>query len=43
MAARLGMDAPWIEAGVLDVRAADDGHFDLVDTSIGTITWLPDV
>jgi SAM-dependent methyltransferase len=43
LAERLGIDAPWVETDVLDARAAVDGDFDLVYTSIGTITWLPDL
>lgn len=43
LAARLGLDAVWVETDVLDARAAVDGDFDLVYTSIGTITWLPDL
>ena len=43
LAARLGLDATWVETDVLDARAAVAGTFDLVYTSIGTITWLPDL
>ncbi|ALE04990.1 methyltransferase type 12 [Arthrobacter sp. ERGS1:01] len=43
LAERLGLDASWVESDVLDARAAVDGDFDLVYTSIGTITWLPDL
>jgi SAM-dependent methyltransferase len=43
LAARLGLDATWVETDVLDARAAVVGSFDLVYTSIGTITWLPDL
>lgn len=43
LADRLGLDAVWVETDVLDARAAVDGDFDLVYTSIGTITWLPDL
>ena len=43
LAARLGLDATWVETDVLDARAAVAGSFDLVYTSIGTITWLPDL
>ncbi|UPL17727.1 class I SAM-dependent methyltransferase [Microbacterium aurugineum] len=43
LAARLGIDATWVETDVLDARAAVDGVFDVVYTSIGTITWLSDL
>jgi SAM-dependent methyltransferase len=43
LAEKHGIDATWIEADVLDARAAVTGDFDVVYTSIGTITWLPDL
>lgn len=43
MAGRLGLEATWVETDVLDARAAVVGDFDLVYTSIGTLTWLPDL
>jgi 2-polyprenyl-3-methyl-5-hydroxy-6-metoxy-1,4-benzoquinol methylase len=43
LAERLGLAATWVETDVLDARAAVEGHFDLVYTSIGTINWLPDL
>ena len=43
LAERLGLEAAWAETDVLDARAAVEGDFDLVYTSIGTITWLPDL
>lgn len=43
LAARLGLDATWVETDVLEARAAVVGSFDLVYTSIGTINWLPDL
>lgn len=43
LARRLNLQAVWVESDVLDARAAVDGNFDLVYTSIGTITWLPDL
>lgn len=43
LARRLGLDATWVETDVLDAHAAVPGDFDLVYTSIGTITWLPDL
>lgn len=43
LAERLGIHATWVETDVLDARAAVTGDFDLVYTSIGTITWLPDL
>lgn len=42
-AARLGVEATWVETDVLDARAAVTGDFDVVYTSIGTITWLNDL
>lgn len=44
-----GVRAEWVETDVLDARAAvsrtlgDERMFDLVYTSIGTITWLQDL
>jgi SAM-dependent methyltransferase len=43
LAGRLGLEATWVETDVLDARAAVAGDFDLVYTSIGTISWLPDL
>lgn len=43
LAARAGVQARWIETDVLDARATVDGDFDVVYTSIGTITWLEDL
>lgn len=43
LAERLGVAATWVETDVLDARAAVSGSFDVVYTSIGTITWLPDL
>ncbi|WDF34650.1 class I SAM-dependent methyltransferase [Arthrobacter agilis] len=43
LAARLGLDATWVESDVLDARGAVEGGFDVVYTSIGTIAWLPDL
>ena len=40
---RLGLEATWVETDVLDARAAVNGDFDVVYTSIGTVTWLPDL
>lgn len=42
-AARLGIEATWVETDVLDARAAVAGDFDVVYTSIGTVTWLDDL
>ncbi|QWC85081.1 class I SAM-dependent methyltransferase [Nocardioidaceae bacterium] len=33
----------WVETDVLDARAAVSGEFDVVYTSIGTISWLEDL
>jgi len=43
LARRLGIEAAWVKTDVLEARAAVRGDFDLVYTSIGTITWLPDL
>jgi SAM-dependent methyltransferase len=43
LAKRLGIYATWVETDVLEARAAVDGDFDLVYTSIGTINWLADL
>lgn len=43
LAEELGITASWVECDVLDARACVDGDFDLVYTSIGTITWLRDL
>ncbi|WP_457962461.1 class I SAM-dependent methyltransferase [Arthrobacter sp. D1-29] len=43
LARHLGLESTWIETDVLEARAAVEGDFDLVYTSIGTITWLPDL
>lgn len=43
LAGRLGIEAKWVETDVLEARAAVEGDFDVVYTSIGTITWLPDL
>ncbi|QAY70307.1 class I SAM-dependent methyltransferase [Xylanimonas protaetiae] len=43
LAAKHGIDATWVETDVLDARAAVDGDFDVVYTSIGAITWLADL
>lgn len=43
LAARLGITARWVETDVLDAREAVDEEFDVVYTSVGTITWLPDL
>lgn len=42
-AMRLGIDATWVESDVLEARSAVAGDFDVVYTSIGTITWLADL
>lgn len=43
LADRLGLDVTWVESDALDARAAVEGHFDLVYTSIGAICWLEDL
>ncbi|MDO9399012.1 MAG: class I SAM-dependent methyltransferase [Herbiconiux sp.] len=43
LAQRAGVAATWVETDVLDARSAVIGDFDVVYTSIGTITWLADL
>ncbi len=43
LADRLSLDVTWVESDALDARAAVEGHFDLVYTSIGAICWLEDL
>ncbi|MDQ1053606.1 2-polyprenyl-3-methyl-5-hydroxy-6-metoxy-1,4-benzoquinol methylase [Arthrobacter sp. SORGH_AS 212] len=43
LAEKLGLKVAWVEADVLQARRAVSGDFDVVYTSIGTITWLPDL
>ncbi|WP_297084906.1 bifunctional 2-polyprenyl-6-hydroxyphenol methylase/3-demethylubiquinol 3-O-methyltransferase UbiG [uncultured Demequina sp.] len=43
LASELGIRGVWVECDVLDARAAVTGDFDVVYTSIGTITWLHDL
>ena len=43
LASRSGTEATWVETDVLDARNAVSGDFDVVYTSIGTITWLADL
>ena len=40
---RAGTEVEYVEANVYDARAAVEGSFDLVYTSIGVLCWLPDV
>lgn len=40
---RHGVEAAWVQSDVLDARSAVTGDFDLVYTSIGTISWLSDL
>ncbi|WP_406245317.1 class I SAM-dependent methyltransferase [Microbacterium sp. M] len=43
LAERAGASVRWVESDVLDARAAVEDDFDVVYTSIGTITWLNDL
>lgn len=43
LAERADVRARWVETDVLDARSAVEGDFDVVYTSIGTITWLKDL
>lgn len=43
IAAACGADIEYVEANVYDARAAVDGEFDLVFSSLGVLCWLPEV
>ncbi len=43
LASDVGANITWVESDVLAARSAVDGHFDVVYTSIGAITWLKDL
>ncbi|CAN5741340.1 class I SAM-dependent methyltransferase [soil metagenome] len=43
LAAELGLDARFVEANIYDLPGVLDEQFDIVFTSHGTITWLPDI
>lgn len=43
IAARCHAEIEFVESNVYDARAAVQGDFDLVYTSIGVLCWLPDV
>ena len=43
LAKETDITATWVESDVLKARAAVDGDFDIVYTSIGTIIWLNDL
>ncbi|WP_350352354.1 methyltransferase [Microbacterium sp. A8/3-1] len=43
LARRTGVTATWVETDVLEARSAVEGEFDVVYTSIGTVTWLEDL
>ena len=43
LAARAGADVELVEANVYDARAAVEGSFDLVYTTLGVLCWLPDI
>ena len=43
LAAALDLPATWVESDVLEARATVSGDFDVVYTSIGTVTWLSDL
>lgn len=40
---RMGLNAEWVLANVLDFQPQLEGRFDIVFTSYGTIGWLPEV
>ncbi len=39
----LGLDAEFVESNVLELQNHHKGQYDMVFTSYGTITWLPDL
>jgi 2-polyprenyl-3-methyl-5-hydroxy-6-metoxy-1,4-benzoquinol methylase len=43
LAARMGLDAEFITANVLDFQPALEGRFDIVFTSFGVLGWLPEL
>ncbi|QWW20394.1 class I SAM-dependent methyltransferase [Schaalia sp. 19OD2882] len=43
IAERAGVEVEYVESNVYDARAAVQGDFDLVYTSIGVLSWLPDI
>ena len=40
---QLGLDATFVKSNIYDLRDNLSGQFDIVFTSYGTITWLPDL
>jgi SAM-dependent methyltransferase len=40
---RMGLQAEWVLANVLDFQPQLEGRFDIVFTSFGTIGWLPEL
>ena len=40
---KLGLDVKFVESNVLELKNNLKGQFDIVFTSYGTITWLPDL
>lgn len=43
LAAELDLDARFVESNIYDLPADHDGRYEIVFTSHGTITWLPDI
>ncbi|MBS1570130.1 MAG: class I SAM-dependent methyltransferase [Bacteroidetes bacterium] len=43
LAARMGLNANFVTANVLDFQAALEGRFDIVFTSYGVLGWLPEL
>jgi SAM-dependent methyltransferase len=43
LADELGIDARWVESAVYDLPQNLDGLFDIVFTSYGVLSWMPDV
>jgi SAM-dependent methyltransferase len=43
LADRMRVDASFVEGNIYDARGLLEGDFDLVYTTWGTVTWLPDI
>ncbi|MEL4504726.1 methyltransferase domain-containing protein [Luteococcus sp. H138] len=43
LASQAGANVTWVQSDALAARAAVEGNFDVVYTSIGAICWLPDL
>lgn len=43
LAAELGIDARWVHSNVYDLHEHLDAQFDIVFTSYGVLSWMPDI